>query len=1196
MASHGAYYYNTGKTDNKSDAGSSRRESPTPRSYADRPVTAARFGRRRSITPPPDERKVPYYQEIERPRNPGSHDERSHNMHSERPMTAQAPRANIAAPEAHEAVERANSPDPSELSEISEPEIRPNYTTVDYYTYSKCLERVISDPNLSMPVRLGIIGKWGAGKSKIMKGILWCMKQACDTNCSQLREPVDAPRNISWMHRSCGCCDMSFFAYLFCLFILLLVIIACVLLAFLLGVAPFVIAPSEDAAMIDSSNSTTLLSEGMTQQAVALIVTMSLVSFLLVIICLAGIFRWLKDRYLRGAGDMLAHFRALVIMALCDTPPPPQATTDKVEMVPICFNPSEYADSGESWSALTKLVLVQCEQAFGFWKSRLYRVSSQELQHEHDFLVADDTKWRYPGLENAAAHGHRSLASAASTHPKSARKSASSKSRTGANRAYKSSNTNSAYRKPTLKTKANKVVATGDNFGKTVNVPVHTAKWKCIGYPTLITIGIAAAVSSLLILIIISLGVKTSTAQTYHYIIIAVAASIIGLTILMTLKGTVMLLHSFCTSPEQRINALQEKYRKDKIRHISGPGYMHQVKEEIAIMVGFIRYMEHIYQRRFRILLTIEDLDKCSDERILETFNALKVLFGDDTFPVVTIVSMDAELVSRSLSKAGIESGQMYINQLLNMKFCLPDSSQYDVVKLLESQADHMLCSTSVRVNRLKETVDQKYKSADYKENRRLALHELDMQHDYEEKPKPLSLDGSHYYSHLVHGRHVSTARSKRSKSSRSKKRVIFTPLKSATTSEEGLLDGPVGSKVGNRSSTIDKAVVPPLKADQTDPAERPSEIKKDSTERPDSQLTAVRPPATKSEMRRENSALGEDSSDEEPLAEDPPWALAMTSGEARKDSSKGTVSLRRTQIPESEKTDEQLAEQHMHSVAEMKVMLGVSQSLLTALVNNPSYELSISYDSGLGTIKNAPLYVNLQALSRDEIKRNILAYGLRKRMVYLALDEVRHNIKLLDNSFARITQLFNSVYLSVYIWVQKLKQLGLVEAILDEKESDKIIVKLIKTCQELTKWVMICELWPYRASWLIYKIERVNRKMGDFPSSSFYLEASVRDIYKDIRPDMRAAKPEFELWRSYDYSDTVFKKCLERFKDLSGLSVLRYLPFTTNVDRVYKTAINQYMSARGGHNRSLQDADGHTSPKVITFAEEENAEAEQPA
>ena len=147
MSSYGAYYYNTGKQGG-TDASSRRSESPPPGRYADRPGTAARFGaRRRSITPPESERRIPYYQEVERPRNPGSHDERSHTSHIERPSTAYVPpmataAASVAAPVSEP--DRADSPDPSEVSDITEPEIKPNYSTVDYYTYSKCLERSVS--------------------------------------------------------------------------------------------------------------------------------------------------------------------------------------------------------------------------------------------------------------------------------------------------------------------------------------------------------------------------------------------------------------------------------------------------------------------------------------------------------------------------------------------------------------------------------------------------------------------------------------------------------------------------------------------------------------------------------------------------------------------------------------------------------------------------------------------------------------------------------------------------------------------------------------------------------------------------------------------------------------------------------------------------------------------------------------------
>lgn len=58
---------------------------------------------------------------------------------------------------------------------------------------------------------------------------------------------------------------------------------------------------------------------------------------------------------------------------------------------------------------------------------------------------------------------------------------------------------------------------------------------------------------------------------------------------------------------------------------------------------------------------------------------ALQVLFGDPSFPVVVMLSIDSEQVIKSLNKAGIESGQKYLNQLLNMRFCVPDSSTHDI-------------------------------------------------------------------------------------------------------------------------------------------------------------------------------------------------------------------------------------------------------------------------------------------------------------------------------------------------------------------------------------------------------------------------------------------------------------------------------------------------------------------------------------
>lgn len=145
MSSYGAYYYSSAKPEGKVEG----RSSPPPTRYGDRPGTASRFQRRRSVTPPDGERRVPYYQEMERPKNPGSTDQKLHSSYlAERPVTAvpyisprTAPPPQSASPTRPPERKRAESPDPSIVSDLSEPEIKPNYSTVDYYTYSKCLER-----------------------------------------------------------------------------------------------------------------------------------------------------------------------------------------------------------------------------------------------------------------------------------------------------------------------------------------------------------------------------------------------------------------------------------------------------------------------------------------------------------------------------------------------------------------------------------------------------------------------------------------------------------------------------------------------------------------------------------------------------------------------------------------------------------------------------------------------------------------------------------------------------------------------------------------------------------------------------------------------------------------------------------------------------------------------------------------------
>lgn len=96
---------------------------------------------------------------------------------------------------------------------------------------------------------------------------------------------------------------------------------------------------------------------------------------LLLIICVAGVLKCAKDRFMRGAGDMLAHFRALVIMVLCDSPPPPIDPVDRVEIIPICFNASDYAgwwNTSPCWLFLIYILKMKCFRRFEFKDIKIF--------------------------------------------------------------------------------------------------------------------------------------------------------------------------------------------------------------------------------------------------------------------------------------------------------------------------------------------------------------------------------------------------------------------------------------------------------------------------------------------------------------------------------------------------------------------------------------------------------------------------------------------------------------------------------------------------------------------------------------------------------------------------------------------------------------------------------------------------------
>jgi|GEM_PF-2413276 len=120
-------------------------------------------------------------------------------------------------------------------------------------------------------------------------------------------------------------------------------------------------------------------------------------------------------------------------------------------------------------------------------------------------------------------------------------------------------------------------------------------------------------------------------------------------------------------------------------------GVMADIKAEI----GFIREILKTGKKRnpTRLVLFIDDLDRCEHRKAVEVLQAIMLLLADeDGSPFVVFLGIDARVVVRAIEehygkvlvKAGI-NGYEYLDKIIQVPFVIPDSSQADIENYVDS-------------------------------------------------------------------------------------------------------------------------------------------------------------------------------------------------------------------------------------------------------------------------------------------------------------------------------------------------------------------------------------------------------------------------------------------------------------------------------------------------------------------------------
>jgi hypothetical protein len=110
-------------------------------------------------------------------------------------------------------------------------------------------------------------------------------------------------------------------------------------------------------------------------------------------------------------------------------------------------------------------------------------------------------------------------------------------------------------------------------------------------------------------------------------------------------------------------------------------GYQHRVMEDLSFVYSCLKRHEG---REIRVVVFIDDLDRCSEEKIMEVLQAITLILGDSKFFV--FLGMDTEMIYRAI-RAHYASDQeddplpsnlpeQYLHKIIQISFYLPETSK----------------------------------------------------------------------------------------------------------------------------------------------------------------------------------------------------------------------------------------------------------------------------------------------------------------------------------------------------------------------------------------------------------------------------------------------------------------------------------------------------------------------------------------
>jgi hypothetical protein len=107
---------------------------------------------------------------------------------------------------------------------------------------------------------------------------------------------------------------------------------------------------------------------------------------------------------------------------------------------------------------------------------------------------------------------------------------------------------------------------------------------------------------------------------------------------------------------------------------------MHKIEEEMGKITG-----PKARDSNTRIVIFIDDLDRCSPKTAVEVFESIKVFLGMEGFIYVVGLSIDviSKLIEVSYGKDSLIKGENYIRKIIQLPITIPEWNDFDIIRNL---------------------------------------------------------------------------------------------------------------------------------------------------------------------------------------------------------------------------------------------------------------------------------------------------------------------------------------------------------------------------------------------------------------------------------------------------------------------------------------------------------------------------------